>query len=96
MLDPMRAGSPPSTGKFSSFWVLLHKAEPGLWMTPLGAPDARQASECSGLLDPRANDRISAQHQPGRVSSLWVAFHAAKLGVHQFRPMSSGGEHRRK
>ena len=34
-----------------------------LWMTPLEAPKALQASECSELLDPmRANCWISAQH----------------------------------
>ena len=40
-------------------------------MTPSEAPKALQASECSELLDPtRANCWISAQHQPGKFTSV--------------------------
>ena len=38
-----------------------------LWMTPLEAPKALQASECSELLDPmRTSCWICAQHKPGK------------------------------
>ena len=41
------------------------------WMTPSGAPQALQASECSELLDPvRANYWISAQNWPGKLTAF--------------------------
>ena len=47
-----------------------------LCMIPSEAPKALQASECSELLDPtRANCWISAQHQPGKCTSMrWETF----------------------
>ena len=40
-------------------------------MTPSEAPKELQASECSELLDPtKANCWISAQHQPGKFTSI--------------------------
>ena len=60
-------------------------------MIPSEAPKALQASECSELLDPtRANCWISAQHQPGKFTSVcWrpLAW-ADKRKLRALRPMA--------
>jgi hypothetical protein len=57
-------------------------------MTPSEAPKALQASECSELLDPtRANCWISAQHQPGKFTSLAHCFRAPPCEVNDCGPL---------